>query len=251
MYDTAERGKAQCGCLTAAGIAPPFFPWYVHTICLLTQSKPQTIIFFENISMPANDTVKKQTLYLICILALIAGFLLGVAYSAYRAPAVDAGLQTHADTNAERIRILAGLEKAAREHPDDFNAWVELAHGYADTGENGKAMEAYDRALKLRPGDADTMTDFGVACHQAGQHERALALFDDVLRIRPEHMQARFNKGVVLLVGLNRPEEALAEWKTLLRYHPDAAAPSGQGVAELVRQMEARVSGQPGAPGGK
>ena len=186
--------------------------------------------------MDTNDVVKKQTVYLIVIIALIVGFLCGVLYSVYRAPANTGA--THPHPKSDRAHILAALEQATREHPDDAKVWAELGHAYSDTGQTEKAIQVYTRALELRPGDADIMTDLGVMYHENQQHESAIALFEEVLQKHPDHLQARFNKGVVLLVGLNKPDETIVEWKTLLRYHPEASASSGRSVRELIKQLE-------------
>jgi tetratricopeptide (TPR) repeat protein len=82
------------------------------------------------------------------------------------------------------------------------------------------------------------MTDLGVMYHQDKQHGKAIELFDQVLTANPQHEQARFNKGVVLLTGLQDTKAALAEWKILLQYHPMAAAPSGKMVGDLIDQLE-------------
>lgn len=187
--------------------------------------------------MDTNGYVKKQTLYLAVVATLIVGFLGGVVYSVYRAPAV--GADPHEQARAqETARAIATLEKATQDKPNDGQAWVELGHAYFDTGQAKQAIDAYNKALALLPGDLNVMTDLGVMYHQDGQHQKAIDLFDQVLQNNPKHEQARFNKGVVLLTGLNDRKAALAEWKILVQYHPMAAAPSGKMVADLIDQLE-------------
>ncbi len=178
--------------------------------------------------------IKKERVYLYVAAALIIGFLGGVMYSAYRAPATDA----RQEAGHQHEAAIAALEKAAQDNPTDGQAWVELGHAYFDTGQAKQAIAAYNKALELLPGDLNVMTDLGVMYHQDNQHQKAVELFDQVLHSNPEHEQARFNKGVVLLTGLNDPKAALAEWKILVRYHPMAAAPSGKMVADLIDQLE-------------
>lgn len=189
--------------------------------------------------MDTTGYVKKQTLTLAVVAALIIGFLGGVVYSVYRsptgegpAPAANQQQQQHA---AETI---VALEKATRDNPANGQTWVELGHAYFDTGQAKQAIAAYRKALELEPGNANVMTDLGVMYHQDNQHQQAIDLFDQVLKLDPKHEQARFNKGVVLLVGFNDSKRALAEWRTLVGYHPLAAAPSGKPVADLIEQME-------------
>ena len=187
--------------------------------------------------MASTASVTKQTLYLSLAVALIIGFLGGVVYSVYRTPA-DANSQQPVAAQQEAAQALASLEKAAQNNPDDYMAWVQLGHAYFDTGQSKQAIDAYTKALALQPGKFDVMTDLGVMYHQDQQHQKALDLFDQVLKIDPKHEQARFNKGVVLLTGLNDRTRALAEWKTLVREHPFAMTPSGKMVSDMIEQLE-------------
>jgi cytochrome c-type biogenesis protein CcmH/NrfG len=193
-------------------------------------------LYPEN-SMDTTGYVKKQTLYLAVVAALILGFLGGVIFSVYRAPAISSAPQEEAHDH-EAAKAIATLEKATRDKPGDGQAWVQLGHAYFDSGQAKQAIEAYNKALELLPGDLNVMTDLGVMYHQDTQHQKAIDIFNQVLKIDPKHQQARFNKGVVLLTGLNDRKAALAEWKTLVQYHPMAAAPSGKPVRELIDQME-------------
>lgn len=186
--------------------------------------------------MDTTGFVKKQTLYLAVLAALIVGFVGGVAFSVYKTPA--AGNPQDADQQQQAAAMIAEMEKASEKNPQDGTVWVQLGHAYFDTNQAEKAIAAYTKALALLPGDVNVMTDLGVMYHQNKQHQKAIELFDQVLKINPEHEQARFNKGVVLLTGLNNRQAALAEWKILVKQHPMAAAPSGKMVGDLIEQME-------------
>ncbi len=187
--------------------------------------------------MDTTGFVKKQTLYLTVFMALVVGFVSGVVYSVYRTPATD-GHRHAVSGQQEMAAALANLEQATRDNPDDARAWANLGNAYFDTEQPRKAIEAYHKSLELMPGDTNIMTDLGVMYFQDNQHHKAIEFFDAVLDINPEHEQARFNKGVVLLTGLNDRDQALAEWKILLQYHPMAAAPSGRMVGDLIHQLE-------------
>jgi cytochrome c-type biogenesis protein CcmH/NrfG len=182
--------------------------------------------------------IKKERFYLYVTAALIIGFLGGTIFSAYRLPPPGEPSTADHQHQQETASAIAALEKAVQEKPTDGQAWVELGHAYFDTGQAPKAIEAYTKALTLLPGDLNVMTDLGVMYHQDKQHQKAIELFDQVLTIDAKHEQARFNKGVVLLTGLNDRQGALAEWKKLVQYHPMAAAPSGKMVGDLIDQLE-------------
>ncbi|MGD9947498.1 MAG: tetratricopeptide repeat protein [Desulfobulbus sp.] len=186
--------------------------------------------------MDTTGYIKKQTLYLAILASLVVGFVGGVAYSVYRAPA---GTNTQASAQQQQAaELIASLEQATEQNPKDATVWIQLGHAYFDSGQAKKAIATYTKALELQPGDINVMTDLGVMYHQDNQHQKAIEIFDQVLKIDPEHEQARFNKGVVLLTGLNDRKAAIAEWKILVRQHPMAAAPSGKMVGDLIEQME-------------
>ena len=186
--------------------------------------------------------IKKERVYVYVAAALLIGFVGGVMYSAYLTPPpAPADIHQQAGHQHGPAETIAALEKVTRDNPKDGQVWVQLGHAYFDTGQSQQAIAAYNKALELLPGDLNVMTDLGVMYHQDNQHQKAVELFDQVLRTKPEHEQARFNKGVVLLTGLNDPKATLAEWKILIKYHPLAAAPSGKMVGDLIDQLEKQV----------
>ena len=182
-----------------------------------------------------NDYVKKQTLYISIGAALIIGFLSGVVYSVYNAPAFQN--QAASDDHEQESSIITSLELETQKNPDNVQAWIELGHAYFDSEQNEKAIISYEKALTILPGDTNVMTDLGVMYRRTGQPDKAIATFDAVLTLSPEHEQARFNKGVVLLNDFNDKQQALAEWRKLLEINPDAKAPSGAPMGELIKQI--------------
>lgn len=187
--------------------------------------------------MASTNTVNKQTLYLAVAAALIVGFLGGVVFSVYRAPA-DTHQHEAAGPSKEATEAIASLEKAVQANPKDAQALIQLGHAYFDTGAAKQAIEVYTKALELEPGKMDVMTDLGVMYHQDSQHQKALDIFSQVLTLNPLHEQARFNRGVVLLTGFNDSKGALAEWEILVKNHPFAMTPSGKMVSELIEQVK-------------
>lgn len=188
--------------------------------------------------MNTTASVQRQTLYLAVIAALIVGFLGGVLYSSFRTPSGGQEITQQQET----ARAIAGLEQATRDRPSDSQVWAALGHAYFDTNQPSKAIAAYTKALELNPKDPNVMTDLGVMYHQDNQHRKAIELFDQVLSMDSRHQQARFNKGVVLYAGLNDLEGALDEWRTLVRDHPEATAPSGKPVRTMIVEIEKEKS---------
>jgi tetratricopeptide (TPR) repeat protein len=75
---------------------------------------------------------------------------------------------------------------------------------------------------------------------RTGNPEKAVEAFDKAVSTDADHEIARFNKGIVLLHDRNDPAGAIQAWKELLEVNPEAVAPNGQRVAELLQQFEAQ-----------
>ena len=133
---------------------------------------------------------------------------------------------------------IASLEVRASSNPDDVDAWTRLGHRYFDTDQFDKAIRAYTRALELDPSSADVWTDLGVMYRRSDKPSQAVESFDKAILTDPTHQTARFNKGVVLMHDLGDMPGALAAWKELLQVNPQAAAPNGVPVADMVRELE-------------
>ena len=67
-----------------------------------------------------------------------------------------------------------------------------------------------------------------------GQPEEAIKSFDEAIRVDPKHEVSRFNKGIVLLHDMDKPQEGIQAWEQLLKINPFAEAPGGKTVDELV-----------------
>ena len=93
---------------------------------------------------------------------------------------------------AERIAV---LERQSRTDPSNPDYRIQMGNLYYDSGQYGKAREAYEAGLRLRPGDPGIETDLATCYHYLGQHEKALELLDRVLESHPNFSQALFNKG--------------------------------------------------------
>ena len=191
--------------------------------------------------MPPESTVAKSTLYVAIGVSLIAGFLAGVVYSIYHAPA-----DTHVAVvdNREQDSKIAQLEAEVKEHPDNGIAWTNLGHAYFDTDQFDKAIHAYNKSLELHPGNPDLLTDLGVMYRRNGQPDKAIATFDRAIKADPRHEQSRFNKGVVLINDFNDRAGAIQVWEELIRINPNATTPSGAPLAELVKEVKAQGDGQ-------
>lgn len=199
--------------------------------------------------------IKTSNMYLIALLTLSIGFLGGVLFSSYRMASITApqgmpapqgqGMPGGAPSanvpmTKDQSETLAVLLEATKSTPDNVQAWTQLGHFYFDTGKHLKAIEAYQKSLDLDPKRPDVWTDMGVMFRRTGKPKKAIESFERALSFNAGHEVAMFNKGVVLMHDLNDREAAIASWEALVKINPNAKAPNGQ----LIRNMVAGLKNQ-------
>jgi cytochrome c-type biogenesis protein CcmH/NrfG len=195
---------------------------------------------------PEGNFVKKETMLVAALIALVVGFLGGVFYSALQsgptgsvqtASAPPQQQQQPPGMTSEQARDILNLEQEVAVNPTNVEAWTQLGHVYFDTNNPAKAIRAYEKSLELRPDEPNVLTDLGVMYRRNGQPEKALVAFDRAIAVDPRHEQSRFNKGVVLRYDMNDREGALKIWEELLKINPNALAPNGQPVSEAIKSL--------------
>ena len=123
-------------------------------------------------------------------------------------------------------------------NPDNIEAWTQLGNHYFDTGNFAKAINAYNKSLALNPNNANVLTDLGVMYRRNGNPVEAVASFDKAIAVDPNHQTARFNKGIVQLNDLNDRAGAIKTWQELVAIKPDATAPNGQLISEIILEIQ-------------
>ncbi len=183
--------------------------------------------------------MKSENVIWVAAIALVIGFVGGVAFGIYKSGTVVAPQQTEtAVQNEERQRSIDAMVARTRENPDDLEAWTQLGHLYFDGQRPADAIKAYEKALALNPENPDIWTDLGVMYRRNGSPRKAVDAFDRAINLDPKHEISRFNKGIVLFHDLKDEKGALAAWKALLAINPDAKTPGGQTVRSLVDHIE-------------
>ncbi|MCP4694811.1 MAG: tetratricopeptide repeat protein [Desulfobacterales bacterium] len=194
-----------------------------------------------------NDYVKKTTMMLTTLIALVVGFLIGVVFSAYKldslgrapghAPARDVSGEKSADPDHSEKALALELETSR--NPGSAAAWIQLGNFYFDHDKVDGAIEAYRKALEITPDNADVLTDLGVMYRRKGQPEKAVQSFDKAIAVNPGHNVPRFNKGIVLMHDLNDHDGAIEAWEELLRLNPAAKTPTGKPLKEMIEEIQA------------
>ncbi len=192
--------------------------------------------------------VKKETMLVVALVAVIVGFLGGVIFSAYNysprlnVPASGPSGQTSQEQNIsnELAKEINNLNKELSLNPENIEALIRLGNLYFDTEQPGKAIMAYNNALELNPGNPDVLTDLGVMYRRKGQPLEAIKAFDKASKIDPRHEASRFNKGVVLLHDLNDSEGAIRAWEELVEVNPFAKVHDNELGLELIKKIKAK-----------
>jgi len=198
--------------------------------------------------------VRKETFWLVALLALAVGFFAGVMFAIFKSDnsAVPGQRQVQApqtqapQTQAPdpgRLSMIAGLEEETRANPTNVKAWIELGNSYFDTGQNEKAIQAYRKSLEIDPNNANVWTDMGVMYRRSGNPREAINSFDRAIEVDPRHEVSRMNKGIVLLHDMNDMDGAIKAWEDLLAVNPVAMSPTGQSIDQMVQQMKKQPQG--------
>ncbi len=194
--------------------------------------------------------VKKETMLIVALIALVVGFLGGVTYSSFKfgtGTPVQTSVpsqQTSRDqgVSEKQVDMIQSLEKETSQNPEKVEAWIQLADLYFDTNRFKKAIRAYKKSLELNHNNPDVWTDLGVMYRRSGQPIGAIEAFDKAIEIDPNHEISRFNKGIVLMHDLNDREGAIQAWEGLVKVNPLASTPNGQPVMELVEKLKASMN---------
>jgi cytochrome c-type biogenesis protein CcmH/NrfG len=190
--------------------------------------------------------VRKETFWLVTLLALAVGFFGGVMFGVFKTDTVEMpGQPAPASTKATdpgNASMIAALEKETRSNPGNLEAWVELGNSYFDSTQYEKAIGAYRKALEINPDNANVWTDMGVMYRRNGNPQEAIKAFDKAIEADPKHEVSRMNKGIVLLHDLKDTDGAIEAWEELLEVNPVAMAPTGRSVDEMIQQMKKQQS---------
>lgn len=195
--------------------------------------------------------VRKETLWLVSLLALAVGFFGGVMFAIFKSENVAVPDQRQAQVpqaqapDPARLNMIAALEKESQDNPDNAKTWIELGNSYFDTGQHEKSIQAYRRALEIDPNNANVWTDMGVMYRRNGNPQEAIKSFDKAIAVDPKHEVSRMNKGIVLLHDMNDMDSAIKAWEGLLAVNPVAVSPTGQSIDNMVLQMK-KQQGQQG-----
>ncbi len=201
-------------------------------------------------------TWSNREAYLLGLVCLMAGLLIGYLFRGSSAPVTSSGqLVANAPgqasapgtgstppgstpaLTAESLQPLAApLLAAVRADPRNVEALVQLGNLYYDHQLYPQAIEYYSRALELKPNDVNVRTDLGTAYWYSNLPQQAVKEYEKSLAINPSHPNTLFNMGIVRSQGLRDPAGAIAAWEKLLKTNP--GYPEKQRVLNLIAQAK-------------
>jgi len=137
------------------------------------------------------------------------------------------------------VTSLAYFKQRVEQHPKDVAARLDLAQRYRDSGMTGQAALEYTEALRLDPTNAEALTGMASVLFDSGRSREALAEVERALAVDATYPEALYEKGLILLRGLDRPTEAAPPLAAYLSAAPDGAHRSA------VQAMLAEISVSP------
>lgn len=178
--------------------------------------------------------------------AMAVGFYLGTLYQGSRGPAPSAPTpQAAAQKDPDLSARIAAAEAKTKTDSANPEAWTDLGNLYFDADQPAKAVAAYEKSLELKPKNPDVLTDMGVMYRRLNLPLRAVESFDAALAVNPAHVIAAFNKSIVQLHDLNKPDDALKTLQALKAKKPDAILPGGRKVDDLISELKGSGSASP------
>ncbi len=190
--------------------------------------------------------VKKETMLLVALGAVVVGFLAGIVFSVYQEPA-EAPVATQQQPmqaapgggmSQDQANQIMSLEKELAANPKNADALVALGNIWYDNNQPDKAIAAYEKYLAIRPDDPNVLTDLGVMYRRAGQPQKAIASFDKAIAADPRHEVSYFNKGIVYFFDLKDKAKGLKAWEDLVAIDPGAQAPDGKLVSQMIKDLK-------------
>ncbi|ARA92493.1 hypothetical protein AWN76_004455 [Rhodothermaceae bacterium RA] len=142
----------------------------------------------------------------------------------------------------EAIATAANTAEDWRRAGDLFYDWMDTLQDQTPEKRAAadRAIQAYQRALELDPDNLDVRTDMATAYLQSSSPMLGVQEIKAVLDEDPNHLQARFNYGIMLSM-INRPEQAIEQFEAVQRI----AGPE----SPFYRQAEEAIAALRSSPG--
>jgi cytochrome c-type biogenesis protein CcmH/NrfG len=207
--------------------------------------------------------MKKETIILYIVIALVVGFVGGatvgilwitkgaektamvqkpqMALPGAPAPApptpASPAQAPPARDSIEVATQIQTLKEIVKKDPKNLPAWVELGNLYFDSDRPQEAIEAYSHYLAVKPDNPDVRADMGIMYRKLGQFDKALEEFRKAAQIDPKHVVSRYYIGLVLLHDKQDIKGAIKAWEEYLKV--DSNSERAQRIRAQIEKMKA------------
>ena len=180
--------------------------------------------------------MKKETAILAIVIAFLVGFVSGATIAILKmkgggesaaimqkpqmSPQMAPMPTSPGLPSAELSLNIQTLKDILKKDPKNLPAWVELGDLYFDSDQPREAIEAYSQYLAIKPDNPDVRTDMGIMLRKLGEFDRALEEFRKAAQSDPNHINSRYNIGIVLLHDKQDIKGAIKAWEEYLKVDP-------------------------------
>ena len=139
------------------------------------------------------------------------------------------------------------LETLVNEWPDLGGPPLNLAIVYSATGRDEEAVAAFRDVLSVDPGNAVAWAELAIVLRRQGEFRAADEAYAEALELKPDYARAWRNRGVLLDLYLQEPEEALAHYQRYAELTDGSDTQVEKWIAELKMRLgvaESRIAGR-------
>ena len=195
----------------------------------------------RNTSLPETHKHKGNTILAVIVALLVPLLSIAIYQHLGNEAAFDVALQTDESSiaNQEIENMLAAVEQAVQENPDNVEGRIALAQVYVELERYSDAATVYLELKKLRPDDPDILVNYAetlARLHGNRLTGKPTALLNAALEIEPKHRRALWLAGFAEQQANNK-EGALTHWRHLLAaIEEDSEA--FQHLANMISELE-------------
>lgn len=139
------------------------------------------------------------------------------------------------------------LEALVDGWPDLSGPPLNLAIVYSATGRDDEALAAFREVLGTDPGNAVAWSELAIVLRRKGDFQGADEAYARALELSPDYARAWRNRGVLLDLYLQEPEEALVHYERYAELTGGSDTQVEKWIAELRMRLgvvESRVAGR-------
>jgi Flp pilus assembly protein TadD len=143
-----------------------------------------------------------------------------------------------AQNAGDDARAIALLREVITLAPGAAAPHVNLGVLYRRGGRVDDAVREYEAAIRLDPDDAAAYHNLGLVQRARGKFADAERAYRRALELRPNQTDTHYNLGILYDLYLNRPQDALQHYRTVI----ESGGPTADTVAGWVLALERRLA---------